>query len=164
MPTLADVPESVESRITRLFLGKIREDAYFSAVFDPIRLVENPTREALASYSNYSMVVQTFTVKPSDNPSKRQTFEQSIVLSFYLPEEQTSEDSDLYWLRLYNKVRIFSYGLQVLVDPATSEQMNFATTRVEPLQPLQPLGTATVILSYAVIFETDIDPTTGNLI
>ncbi len=159
---LADLPESVESRITRLFLAAVRADTFFSDVFKPITLVENPTLAALYAYSVYSMVVQPFTVKPSDDPSKRQTSVLTVVLSFYLPQEQKAEDSDLFWLRLYDKVRRVSYGI-VLTDPDLG-QMNFSDTRVEPLVPLQPPNSATVILSYRVVFETDINPTTGELI
>src|SRR6185503_21049171 len=120
--TLADLPESVESRITRLFFTAVKDDQFFSEVFNPITLVENPTLPAFQSYALNSMIVQPFTVKPSDEPMKRQTSVLTVVLSFYLELEQGSENSNLYWLRLYDKVRRFSYGI-VLVDPDLGKLM-----------------------------------------
>jgi hypothetical protein len=159
MKTLADLPASPERRIFDAVVAIIRSDAILPTVFKPIAAVESVTREAFANYGVFSAVIQPVSVKQEDHPSQRSTSMFGVVLSFFLPNEQTEEDSALVGLDLGSYLRAILWGLAVTVS---NVQITFATTEFKALTPLLGIGGATRILSYQATFETDVDPVTGN--
>jgi len=158
--TLADLPKSAERKILEKVLAALKAEEQLSDVFRPIRLLENPTRAAFINYGAYTLAVQSFAVKLVDNPSKRATIEFGVMVSAYLPNEQTEQDSKLVGLDLGSYLRSILWGLAVLGD--SGEEISFATTDFRALTPLIGANGNTRILSYLATFQTDIDPTTGD--
>jgi hypothetical protein len=155
-----DLPEA---RITRAFFAMLEADALFTASFDPVVLVENPSQEAFVNYAQGSAAVQPGKVKGVDKPSRRQVSFTSILVSLYVKREESEEDSDLVGLYWLSYIRCLAWGLAIPNPLDPTAYLNFATTTVEQLTPVITKE-GTRVLSYQVIFETDLDPTTGSFL
>jgi hypothetical protein len=159
--SLADLATSPEALILAGVVAKLRADTLLSDVFHPIRIIETPTRQAFQNYGVYSFAIQPFNVRPVDRPSRRSTSFLGIMLSAFLPIEETAEDSRLLSLNIGNHLRKILWGLAVK-DPSSSAIFSFATTEFKQLTPLIGSDGGTRILSYQAIFETDVDPVDGD--
>jgi len=157
--TLADLDISPERKIIERVVAILRAEAQLADVFNPIRALENASREAFLSYGVFTMTVQAFAVKAEDHPSKRSTSKLSVLVSVFLPNEQGEEDSAFVGLDLGSFLRSKLWGLAVTSGGAT---YTFATTEFAHLTPLIGRNGATRILSYRANFETDIDPIEGD--
>jgi hypothetical protein len=158
--TLADLPESPERLIYDAVVALIRADTLLSDVFKPIRALETTTREAFLNYGVFSAVIQPVAIRNDDRPSQRSTDHFGIMLSFYLPNEQTEEDTASVGLDLGSYIRKMLWGLAV--QDGMGGTYTFATTDFKALTPLIGINGATRILSFVATFETDVDPVTGG--
>ena len=157
------LPQGPETKIARAFLATLKGDELFARSWTPIVLVESPSIEALNSFAAGSCSVAIAGVKPSDHPSKRQTSLLQLLVSFYLPRENTSVDSACPGLDWMNYLRKLAWGLVEANPSVGGAAMNFATTTVVPLTPL--VSTEGVMIhSNRVTFETDVDPTQGDFV
>ena len=92
-----------------------------------------------------------------DHPSQRSTVKLGLLISAFVPNEQTEEDSTLYGLDLGSYIRSLLWGLAVN-PPVPGVNLTFATTSFVQLTPLISVDGATKIVSYHAIFEYDLDP------
>lgn len=148
---------SPEKQITTQVLALLRADVNLTGLFSPIRLLENPTRDAFLSYGVNTLTIQPFNVKAVDHPSGRSTSLLGLMISAFVPNEQGEEDSTLFGLDLGSYLRSLLWGYAVN-PPSPGVNLTFATTEFRQLTPLIGEHGATKILSYQAIFETDIDP------
>lgn len=157
-PTLADLAKSPERRLLEAAVALVKADEILS-FFTPIRLVEAASVTAMLSWGSGTLVIQPVKVKPEDHPSDRSTSKFTVWISAYLPGEPREEDSKLEGLDLLNHLRKIFWGtaLQELAGP-----ISFATTEISLLTPLVGVKGSTRILTYQVVFETDIDPKAGD--
>lgn len=163
VPHLAALSDSAEALITRQFFALVRADAVLAGPggFDPWVLVESPAWDGFLDMSHWTGAMQPWSAKQIGEPSHRTVLEVGILVACYLPSEQTEEDSELFWWRILNRLRILSHAL-VLRDPVTNRMITFATTNVETPRPIVDVNRGTKIFTYLVVFQTDIDPRTGE--
>lgn len=159
--TLADLDKSPERYILEAVATKLRGNTLLADCFKPIRVLENPTREAFLNFGVGTLSIQPYQVTPTDKPSQRSTVHFGVMISAFLASEQREEDSDLVGLDLGSHLRVLLWGLAV-THPSYPSPISFATTEFRPLTPLIVNETATRILSYQAIFETDVDPVQGD--
>lgn len=160
-PTLADLAKAPERKVFEAAAAALKADSIIGAVFHPIRQLETPKYEAFLSYGVYEMVVQPGVAKLDDKPMRRETVRLPVWISAYLPWEPREEDSRLVGLDLGNRIRTLFWG-KTFMDPGNPGiGMNVATTSFRFLELLAPKDGATRILTWEVMFEIDINPTTG---
>lgn len=161
--TPGTLAKSPERKVFEAYVEHLRDDETIAALFDPILAVETPTLKAFLSYGTGSMAVQPVPPKPDDHPSSRSTSRLAVHISAYLPPEQREENSECVGLDLGGYLRKITWGL-TLADPDNLDgvMMNFATTSFRQLPSIMPADGATRILTYEVVFELDVDPTTND--
>ncbi len=152
--------ESPESKIVKAFFALIRNDAKLAAAFQPILLVETITREQFKNVGAWTMTVSPMAatplrLRPQEHPSRRETVFVPIMVSSFLPPEQSTQDSKLHGLDIGNHIRKIINANQGIAD--TFENASYA-----PLTPLYVDETGVRVLSGQATYEIDIDPETGD--
>lgn len=165
MPSLTDLQKSIERYILEAYAALVRADAIMAAVFNPIRIVDSPTREAFLSYPVRTLSIQPYQVRLEDFPSSRQTTHIGIMTSAFMSSENQEKDSVLLSLDLGNHLRKLAWtqGGAFVHPTLVGISLTFATVIFSQLTPIVPKE-GVRILSYRTIYETDIDPVTGLLV
>src|SRR5512143_2210172 len=103
--TLADLTDSVETKIVRAVVAILRggtyydrdgnaiSDTFFSEAFRPILMIEAPTQRRLISYSQGTLAVFCGAPKQTGQASDRVTLSVPVFILAFLPQEPTSEDT-----------------------------------------------------------------------
>lgn len=164
LPTLADLARSPEAKIVSAYAAVVRADPLVSSVFRPIWVIENADRAGLLTWGERTLIVQPWQLRKEDFPSSREKLLVGIGVSAFLASEQTAENSALVGLDLGNHLRKIAFLNQALPNPSNpSVAMTFATVDFSTLTPLvTPAGVR--ILTYRTVYETDIDPKTGEFV
>lgn len=162
--TFADLPKSPERLIMEAYAAVVRADPLVSDIFRPITVVEDPGRDAAKVWGARALVIQPWQLGKEDWPSSRETLRIGIATSAFLPMEESSEpNSKFVGLDLGNHFRKLTYANQTLINPTPSPvRMTFATVDFRTLVALIVEGKGIRILTYRAVYETDIDPRTGE--
>lgn len=160
--TLADLDTSPEAKIVAAYAAVVRADPLLADVFRPILVVETAGREGLGAYGVRTLMLHPVQVRKEDFPMGREKLLVAIAASAFLAAEETEENSDLVGLNLGNHFRMLAFANQQLPDPDDAGMnMTLATVDFSVLTPL--LTTKGVrILTYRTVYETDIEPVTGE--
>jgi hypothetical protein len=155
---LAGLPVSPEHEMLVAFAALVRADSLLKSAFNPIVLVESPTREAMGSFGAFTAVIQPYQVRPVERPSSREESHLGIMMSFYVPSEPTEEDSLLWGLDLGSYVR----ALATTGAPLKKAGVGITVGVPDVLQ-LTPLMTTdgVRILTFRLIYLAIVDPAAG---
>jgi hypothetical protein len=159
--SLADAGDSWESRVATAVHALLKADEWFSDTFKPIRLVESPTARQLLSYAQGTLAVFPGVPSQPGFPSNRIKPEIAIFFAAYLPLENGSEDSKLNAAKVQGRLRKLLWNNQRLVD---SETLTDHTIRFDWIEAVTAKDGGTLISVYRATYQTDLEPTTGDLI
>jgi len=173
--SLSDLDDSVETQIVKAVGailrggnfydrdGQVHSDSFFAEAFRPIVLLDahSAGKPRLLQFAQGTLAVMAGVSRQVGQPSDRTKISMPVFILAYVPDENVSEDSLFNGSNICGKLRELLTRAQELRTSA-GDSLTYPTMDFQWVDAVVESGT--LVAAYRAIYETDVSPSTGDLI